>query len=201
MNPKAFERKDQLMAAALEEFTDKDYEKASLNTIIKNANLSKGVFYYHFQNKESLYLALLEDSFTKKWQYIKSHTDNEDFYTQDIFDRFISQAKASMRFANEYPQYYKLGRMFQKEKGNPIFSTVLKHIESSDPDILDEMIKKAYQKGEINNQYPVEFTIKLMHHLFLEFETIFFQDMDHDLQDITDILERYVLFMRHGLTP
>ena len=146
MNPKAFERKDQLMAAALEEFTDKDYEKASLNTIIKNANLSKGVFYYHFQNKESLYLALLEDSFTKKWQYIKSHTDNDDFYTQDIFDRFISQAKASVRFAKEYPLYYKLGRMFLNEKGNPIFGTVLKHIESSDPDILDEMIKKAYQK-------------------------------------------------------
>lgn len=201
MNPKTFERKDQLMSAALEEFTDKDYEKASLNTIIKHANLSKGVFYYHYPNKESLYLALLEDAFIKKWQYIKSHTDNVDYHTQDIFDRFISQAKASVRFAKEYPQYYKLGRMFLKEKGTPIFGTALKHIKSSDPDVLDEMIKNAYQKGEINNQYPINFTVKLMHHLFLEFESIFFQDMDHDLQDISDILEKYVLFMRHGLTP
>ena len=201
MHSKTFDRKEQLITAALEEFINKDYEKASLNSIIKNANLSKGVFYYHFKNKESLYIALLEDATKKKWEYINSKTANKDYNAMDIFDRFVYQAETSIRFAYKFPQYHQLGRMFLKEKGNPIYWTALKHIESPGADILDEMIQSAYQKGEISNKYSIDFTIKLLHHLFQEFESIFVQDIDNDLQRIIDMLDKYVSFMRHGLNP
>ena len=201
MYAKTFDRKEQLITAALEEFINKDYEKASLNTIIKNANLSKGVFYYHFKNKEALYIALLEDATRKKWEYINNKTATRDYNAMDIFDRFIYQAETSIRFAYEFPQYHQLGRMFLKEKGNPIYWTALKQIKSPGTDVLDEMIQIAYQKGEISNQYPIDFTIKLLRHLFQEFESIFVQEIDDDLQRIIDMLDKYVSFMRHGLNP
>lgn len=201
MDAKTFERKEQLIAAARKEFINNNYEKASLNTIIKNANLSKGVFYYHFKNKEALYITLLEEAAQKKWHYINSHSHTKDYHTLDIFDRFIYQAKTSVQFAHEFPQYHQLGRMFIKEKGNPIYWTALKHIEKLGTDILDEMIETAYKNGEINNKYPVHFTVKLLRHLFLEFESIFDHEIDSDLQEMTDVLEKYVSFMRHGLNP
>ncbi|MDK2808288.1 MAG: TetR/AcrR family transcriptional regulator [Clostridiales bacterium] len=201
MNAKTFDRKDQLITAALTEFIEKDYEKASLNTIIKNANLSKGVFYYHFKSKEALYIALLEDATKKKWHYISTHTDTTDYTALDIFDRFVYQARASVQFAHEFPVYHKLGRMFLKEKGNPIYWTALQHIEATGTDVLDEMIRDAYQNGEINTAYPIEFTVKLLRHLFLEFESIFIHDIDYELDNISDLLKTYVSFMRHGLNP
>jgi AcrR family transcriptional regulator len=200
MNSKTFDRRDQLITAALEEFIDKDYEKASLNTIIKNANLSKGVFYYHFKNKEALYIALLEDATKKKWQYINEHIDNHGYSSLDIFDRFLYQTETSVKFAKKFPKYNQLAQMFLKEKGNSIYWTALKHIEISGNDILEEMIKSAYSKGEISNDYPIDFTVQLLSHLFTEFNSIFAYD-HYDLKQITDLLEKYVSFIRHGLNP
>ncbi|WP_304509495.1 TetR/AcrR family transcriptional regulator [Anaerotignum sp.] len=201
METKKFERRDQLIAAALEEFIDKDYEKASLNTIIKNANLSKGVFYYHFKNKESLYIALLEDASNKKWQYIKTHSNNKDFCEMDIFDGFLYQAKIGVKFARDFPKYHQLARMFSKEKGNPIYHTSLKYIKISGTDALEKMIKAAYQNEEIRSDYPISFTIPLLSHLFTEFDSIFYLDGNNDLEKTLELLEKYVEFMRYGLKP
>lgn len=200
MNSQTFDRRDQLIAAALEEFVTKDYEKASLNTIIKKANLSKGVFYYHFKNKESLYIALLQEANQKKWNYINLHTREDDYSRLDIFDRFIFQANISIRFAKAFPEYHQLGRMFLKEKGNPIYWKTLPYIESAGADILDQMITTAYEQGEISHQYPLDFSIKLLNHLFQEFESIFMDDPDYDFNQMTELLEKYTSFMRHGLS-
>ena len=42
------------MAAAIREFARRGYEAASLNRIIKSAHLSKGSFYYYFDDKADL---------------------------------------------------------------------------------------------------------------------------------------------------
>ena len=201
MNSKTFDRKDQLMTAALDEFIDKNYEKASLNTIIRNANLSKGVFYYHFKNKEALYLTLLQEVTNKKWRYIKEHTNTQDYSSLNIFDQFLYQTEISIEFANAYPKYHQLGGMLLKEKGNSIYTTALKHIEGSENDILEKMIKEAYEKNDINNEYPLDFTLQLLRHLFSEFDNIFVFENTNDLKKKKDVLKQYYAFMRHGLQP
>jgi len=42
---KRFQRENDLLKAALDEFSSKSYEEASLNRIIKNAGMSKGSKY------------------------------------------------------------------------------------------------------------------------------------------------------------
>ena len=46
--------KEALMEAAIEEFAKRGYEAASLNRIIREAGLSKGSFYYYFDDKADL---------------------------------------------------------------------------------------------------------------------------------------------------
>ncbi len=198
---KNFDRRDQLIQAALDEFIDKNYEQASLNTIIKNAHLSKGVFYYHFKNKEALYLALLQDSTTKKWNYIKEHTNNTDYMNLSIFDQFLYQTEISIEFAHEHPKYHQLGGMLLKEKGSPIYDIAIEHIGGSGLDILEDMIKAAYDKGDISPSYPMEFTVQLLTHLFSEFDNIFIFEDNDDLQKKKDVLKHYYAFMQHGLMP
>ena len=201
MSSKIFDRRDQLISSALDEFIDNNYEKASLNTIIKNANLSKGVFYYHFKNKEALYIALLEDATNKKWQYIKTRTNNQEYDNLNIFDQFLYQTEISIEFANEYPKYHRLGGMLLKEKGTPIYETALKHIGDSGIEILEKMIREAYEKGDIDQTFPTDFTIQLLTHLFSEFDNIFYFESNADLQEKKDILKHYYTFMRKGLMP
>ena len=55
----AVERKQAILRAAEHEFAEKGYERASLNRMIKDAGLSKGTFYYYFEDKADLFVTVL----------------------------------------------------------------------------------------------------------------------------------------------
>ena len=55
----AAERKEAILRSAAHEFADKGYERASLNRMISEAGLSKGTFYYYFEDKADLFVTVL----------------------------------------------------------------------------------------------------------------------------------------------
>ncbi len=54
------EKKTRIIEAAIKEFSAQLYEKASINQIIKEADISRGSFYQYFEDKEDLYFFLIE---------------------------------------------------------------------------------------------------------------------------------------------
>lgn len=55
------EKRKNLLDAAMDEISVNGLEGASYNRIIERSGLSKGVVYYYFENKESLYLTVLHE--------------------------------------------------------------------------------------------------------------------------------------------
>lgn len=55
------ERKQQILDAALEIFAKNGYHKASISQIAKEANISKGLLYNYFRNKEELLIEVMSD--------------------------------------------------------------------------------------------------------------------------------------------
>lgn len=49
-------RKNRILEAALIEFADKGYKKASTNTIVREAKVSKGLLFHYFISKKELYI-------------------------------------------------------------------------------------------------------------------------------------------------
>lgn len=66
------EKKDitqkQILAAASVLFSEKGYDNTSIDDIAAKANVAKGTLYYHFDSKESVVVALREDSFSEMLQ-------------------------------------------------------------------------------------------------------------------------------------
>lgn len=56
----AKEKQDSLLKAAFDEFSNYSYQEASINRIIKKANIPRGSFYAYFQDKQDLYFYLLD---------------------------------------------------------------------------------------------------------------------------------------------
>ena len=54
------EKKKKIMNAAKSEFVEYSFYDASINRIIKNAGISRGSFYMYFENKEELFLYILD---------------------------------------------------------------------------------------------------------------------------------------------
>jgi len=53
--------KEKIIEAAIEVFFEKGFDAASMREIAEKAGLTKPMIYYHFKNKEALYLGLLEE--------------------------------------------------------------------------------------------------------------------------------------------
>ena len=59
------------MEAALEEFSQKGYEAASLSNVCAEKGISKGIIYHHFKDKDALYLLCVEDCFDRVSAYLQ----------------------------------------------------------------------------------------------------------------------------------
>jgi len=195
----SFTSREPLIEAALDEFITYDYDKASLNRIIKSAGISKGTFYYHFKNKEELYKHLLVTGVKQKWLYINEYTKDHqvDFEMMDIFDKFLYQAKAGTIYAHDHPKYHKLGNMFAKEKGNAIYDAIINEVGGDSTDMLREMVGKAYESGELDQSFSEEFLLKLLHNMFSNYDEVFKgeSELEHTLKNLED----YVRFMKQGI--
>lgn len=81
-------RKNRILDAALIEFSDKGYRKGSTNTIVKEANVSKGLLFHYFVSKKGLFIDLYE--------YCMREITNEIFKKVNFKDRdVLHRCKAS----------------------------------------------------------------------------------------------------------
>lgn len=188
-----------LLEAALKEFSIYNFESASLNRVIKESATSKGSFYYHFENKDDLYIQLLQMSAKAKWEFINTYTQEHeaDFSKMDMFDKFLYQAKASTVFGHKHPMYSKLGVMFSKEKGTDIYERTLEKLNADTESILINMIKDAYKAGEFKEEFSEAFVVTLVTFLFESFSEIF--SIEANLDEELRNLKSYVSFMKRGL--
>lgn len=202
MKEKSFERKTELLEAALDEFISKNYEEASLNNIIKNAGISKGTFYYHFKDKQALYLYLLEHSVKLKWEFINNNTkENTEASTRkkSIFESFKLQARIGAEFAKVFPKYHMLGKMFAKEKGNEIYEEAKKVLGSDTEKSFEKIIYIAIDNKDFRQEFPRDFIVKIISYMFMHFDEIFNAEEDLELEKMLENLDYYVDFMKFGL--
>ena len=192
---KTFEHKQKLLDAALEEFTAYGYEQASINRILERAGMSKGQFYYHFSNKETLYLSLTAVLVERKLAFLSSAMQPIDL-EQDIFGIFEAQIRYGLAFAAQYPAIYDFGQSFLREKGNDIHDKALAAHRFENQDSFNQLIEMAYQKGEFRDDLPLPFIKRTISYLFNHVT---------DFVDLTNPAEwennlNYLIdFMRHGL--
>lgn len=68
--------KEKIMAAAMEEFGTKSYDAASLNTMCIENQISKGLIYHNFKNKDQLYLQCVGQCYAQMTEYLQRTEDD-----------------------------------------------------------------------------------------------------------------------------
>lgn len=192
MAKKTLKNEQALLSAALEEFSKKNFDEASMNRILKNAGVSKGVFYYHFQDKEALYLYLVKESSRLKWEFISDEMRNADITILDIFEQFRLQAKAGIQFAALHHQYHRFSQMVAKEKNAAIRAHIQTAFASSD--IIGSMVEAAMGSGNLSKNYSKDFLTSVIGYMFAHFFDIFPDDID-----AYENLDSYISMMKQGL--
>ncbi|HPE66716.1 MAG TPA: TetR/AcrR family transcriptional regulator [Synergistales bacterium] len=111
------EKRRNLMDAAIEEIAANGIEGASYNRIIERSGLSKGVVYYYFENKESLYKTVLEEverQFIAAVGTLRIPDDKDAFW--DVCDMHYTKA---LKFAASNLRIVDVARSFIEPACSP----------------------------------------------------------------------------------
>jgi len=201
MEDRGFKNKKKLMDAALDEFSDHNYRQASLNRIIKKAKVSKGLFYFHFKDKKSLYLYLFEEVGKVKIKFFDDNSvEHKNIVIKDIFDLIKLQARLEMKFSVKHPKYYRLWLRFWKEEDKTIQEMVIKEFKNEIDDAIRPLIRKSIKKGELRSDFDEDSIIGIISHFLINFSYIFPVDSKkvEDGSYLKDI-DKYMDFLKNGL--
>lgn len=93
-------KQKRIVNAALEEFAERGYQEASTNRIVKEAGIGKGMLFYYFQNKQTLYHYLLTDSLDIM---LDDFLEKIDMNETDFIERLNQIARIKLKLFIEHP--------------------------------------------------------------------------------------------------
>lgn len=97
MDPK---KREKLIRAVIGEFSSLPFEKASTNSIVKRAGISKGLLFHYFKDKQELYDSTARHVITLLVEHIQTHTDWEQ---RDLFERIRQITFLKIQMERTYP--------------------------------------------------------------------------------------------------
>lgn len=102
---KNLQSRQRILEGALKEFSAKSYAEASLNNICNGNDISKGIIYHYFKDKDDLYLLCVKECFDALTSYmsdaVKTLHGTVEEHLQGYFD-------ARLHFFRENPLYLNL---------------------------------------------------------------------------------------------
>lgn len=130
-----------IIDGALLEFSEKTYGEASLNEICANGNVSKGIIYHYFKDKDELYLCCVRECFDALTDYLKSAVIRLDAPIEAVLAEYFDRRIA---FFELHPLYLKL---FYGAVINPPahLAAAMTEIKSEFCALNESMLKKALQ--------------------------------------------------------
>ena len=94
------DKKYRLINAAMKEFGENRFDKASTNTIVKGAQISKGLLYHYFKSKEELYNYLVDFAMNSVSKPIVEQVGYEEM---DIIKRIKHIMAIKLTVIEQYP--------------------------------------------------------------------------------------------------
>lgn len=150
------QRRDRLINSALEEFGLNKFEKASTNTIVKNAGISKGLLYHYFPSKDSLYNYLELFSINI---IAKTIMDKIIWKNSDLLKRIKQIALAKFQVFMRYPHLLTFTNALYKNRS---VTEIKKVIEFNIPDIYQHIYHENINFDLFKDDLDLKRTIKLI---------------------------------------
>ena len=137
------EKQEKILEAAIKEFADKGFEKASTNEIIREAGISKGILFHYFQNKKNLFLFVYDyfieicmDEFYKK----------VDMDERDFLQKILQIASLKLELVHKYPAIFKFFEVAIGEECTEIKS----EIDERNKKLTDSNYSKVFNNIDIS---------------------------------------------------
>ncbi len=143
------ERREVILAAALDEFSTRGFEATRLDDVAKRAKIAKGTIYLYFRDKESLFQELIRDMLTPiigTIQNVGAIDAPLAVLAERLIDMFVREVYETRRkdivrlLITEGRRFPKIAEFYYRE--------VLSHILAA----VRAIVRRAAERGEVPRQ-------------------------------------------------
>lgn len=148
------EKKLRIINAAMKVFGENSYKRAITDEIAYQAGISKGLLFYYFKNKKSLYLYIFQYCVDVVETLLKENTSDADsglFKVDDFFERMAYGAEKKMSMMRTYPY---------------ILQFVMSAFYSQGEDISEDIVKQTHTMR--NPEYLKSYFVGIRYDKFKE---------------------------------
>lgn len=188
------ERKGELIDTAERLFITKGYDQTAVSDIVKEVNLSQGAFYYYFESKEDVLVAILEKNVAVMEIALRQTADRTDLEEavklNAMFNQFISATVSGKKIHNYIHQEMN-AELHEKLKKLRFSARIAQ--------IIAEVISKGVEKGRFNVSRPLETSYLLVMVLASAFRMFNLFETSGELKDAEQANRQYHENMRVAL--
>lgn len=140
------DKKELIRQSAAEVFSKEGYYSTTVKMIANEANIAVGTIYIYFNTKEEILDYIFSVEHNKRINYFEGLQERSSGIIE-VIESFLD-----FHF-NELQENPSISKVLVQEDLSPLMSKAenMRTYSSKLPDMLAEMLKKAKEKGEINN--------------------------------------------------
>jgi AcrR family transcriptional regulator len=159
---KKMETRQAIMQAAVKLFSEKGFEKTSIEELARAAGIGKGTIYSYFQTKSDILHAFCEDEMVCLHQELTDNADKEIPLLQQMVRIYMSE----FRHITENREF---GRLFMQETAFPREVDLERHLENEDNyfKLLFPLLEKARERAELRKDIDLLYITGHFYGLYL----------------------------------
>ena len=186
------EKQKDLYEAAIEEFIQVPFEKASINKIIQKAGISRGSFYTYFEDKRELLSFVLEDTKTQWFNFCINYLKKSggDFWgmMEAMLDKAIEFCKV-----NDVFRFHQNLMMYQE------FTVMEMPSKKEASKMVKSQLHPLVDHGSFREESKEYFVMVMEQSLFVVFSSIacYYKDPQAE-KEIREDYRRKINILRYG---
>lgn len=205
------DKRQAIIDIAVEEFAEHSYTSASISRIVARAGIAKGSIYQYFQDKQELFLYLLDLSNQKRLEFLSDQPPPAS--NPSIFQTLRWQMSSSTRAALAYPQ---LTRLFYRalDSNLPFHDEVMQRMRATGLEYLRQFIKEGIAQGQIDSSVDPDLAAIMINGLLSALGPLLIDrlkldpqlpSLDHlphfDSPEVERMFDAAIAMLEHGLAP
>lgn len=157
------EKRNRIFKSAIMEFAEHGYDGANINTIAENAKVSVGSMYKYFENKESLYLAVVHLGVETLKQVLDGIIASEG----DLFTKIEKIIRAIQIHSRENIYLTKLYNEMTTESHSELVWNIVSDMEGVTADLYASLIEEGQREGIIREDIDPKLFAFFLDNLFI----------------------------------
>jgi AcrR family transcriptional regulator len=134
-----------ILEVAAEAFAECGYAGTSLNDLIRRSGLTKGAFYFHFESKEALALAVFEHKHQQMMTQLMTGVTTHS----RALDQLVGMLHARNDIVERDPAIHSALRLCSEIGSNPALAPRMRTSMTIPIDIIAGLIRRAQEEGDV----------------------------------------------------